>query len=212
MKTTTKRLFLLMIVLCAFVHTNSFATKWIINVQNFSFSPSSLPSVFVGDTLRWVWINGSHTTTYTIIPPSAPTWDNPINVSNQFFEYVPSIVGIYNYKCTPHAGMGMVGSFIVSSLPFISLNLKVFLEGPFNGTGMNTDLNTTGLIPLAQPYNGVPGIIQALKMYLLFRMQILWIGYWLNSGKLPAMPQQLLRINESTAKLHSCYQMEILLA
>ncbi len=156
MKTTTKRLFLLMIVLCAFVHTNSFATKWIINVQNFSFSPSSLPSVFMGDTVRWVWINGSHTTTYTIIPPSAPTWDNPINVSNQFFEYVPSIVGIYNYKCTPHAGMGMVGSFIVSPLPFISLNLKVFLEGPFNGTGMNTDINTTGLIPLAQPYNGVP--------------------------------------------------------
>jgi uncharacterized protein (TIGR02145 family) len=34
-----------------------------------------------------------------------------------------------------------------------TLNLKVFLEGPFNGTGMNTGLNSDGLIPLSQPYN-----------------------------------------------------------
>ncbi len=156
MKTTTKRLFLMIIVLCTFVHTNSIATKWIVNVQNFSFSPSSLPSVYLGDTVRWVWISGSHTTTNTVIPASAPTWDNPINVSNQFFEYIPTLSGTYNYKCTPHEGMGMIGSFIVSPLPFISLHLNVFLEGPFNGTGMNTDINTDGLIPLAQPYSGVP--------------------------------------------------------
>ena len=37
-----------------------------------------------------------------------------------------------------------------------TLNLKVFLEGPFNGTFMNTGLNTAGLIPLAQPYNAAP--------------------------------------------------------
>lgn len=34
-----------------------------------------------------------------------------------------------------------------------SLNVKVFLEGPFNGIEMNTDLNEAGLIPLSQPYN-----------------------------------------------------------
>jgi uncharacterized protein (TIGR02145 family) len=34
----------------------------------------------------------------------------------------------------------------------INLNLKVFLEGPFNGTTMNTSLNVQNLIPLAQPY------------------------------------------------------------
>jgi photosystem II stability/assembly factor-like uncharacterized protein len=36
------------------------------------------------------------------------------------------------------------------------LDLKAFLEGPFNGTGMNTTLNTNGLIPLDQPYNTSP--------------------------------------------------------
>ncbi|MBN1341010.1 MAG: hypothetical protein JXA03_16900, partial [Bacteroidales bacterium] len=38
----------------------------------------------------------------------------------------------------------------------MTLHLKAFLEGPFNGTGMNTGLNTGGFIPLAQPYNIAP--------------------------------------------------------
>jgi hypothetical protein len=103
--------------------------------------------------VRWVWINGIHTTTSATIPPSAPIWDHPISVSNQSFEYIPTIVGTYNYKCTPHL---FLGSFIVSPLPFISLNLKVFLEGPFNTTVMNTALNSSGLLSLSQPYNGIP--------------------------------------------------------
>lgn len=38
----------------------------------------------------------------------------------------------------------------------VSLDLKVFLEGCFSGTEMNTWLNTSGLIPLNQPYNTEP--------------------------------------------------------
>lgn len=34
------------------------------------------------------------------------------------------------------------------------LNVKVFIEGPFNGTDMNTDINI--VLPLAQPYNTSP--------------------------------------------------------
>jgi len=36
------------------------------------------------------------------------------------------------------------------------LDLKVFLEGPFNTADMDTDLNIAGLIPLSQPYNTSP--------------------------------------------------------
>ena len=36
------------------------------------------------------------------------------------------------------------------------INLRAFLEGPFNGAAMNTTLNTGGYIPLAQPYNQPP--------------------------------------------------------
>ena len=38
----------------------------------------------------------------------------------------------------------------------ITLNLKAFLEGPFNGSAMNTALNVQNLIPLGQPYNVSP--------------------------------------------------------
>lgn len=38
----------------------------------------------------------------------------------------------------------------------LNLSLKILLEGPFNGTGMNTDLNASGYIPLEQPYDVSP--------------------------------------------------------
>jgi len=37
-----------------------------------------------------------------------------------------------------------------------SLDLTVFLEGPFNGTGMNTDLTNSSSLPNSQPYNIAP--------------------------------------------------------
>lgn len=38
----------------------------------------------------------------------------------------------------------------------VKLDLKAWLEGPFNGTDMNTDLNSAGELPLSQPYSGYP--------------------------------------------------------
>ena len=38
----------------------------------------------------------------------------------------------------------------------IYLDLKVFIEGPYYGTSMNTMLNSHNLIPLSQPYNVGP--------------------------------------------------------
>ncbi len=93
----------------------TFATKHIISVQNFSFSPASIPDVAVGDTMRWVWVSGSHTTTSTIIPATAAVWDSPINSTTTSFEYKVAVAGTFNYKCTPHAAMGMVGSFTAST-------------------------------------------------------------------------------------------------
>lgn len=40
--------------------------------------------------------------------------------------------------------------------PMIRLSLKVFLEGPFGTTEMNSVLNAEGIIPLVQPYNVTP--------------------------------------------------------
>lgn len=43
-----------------------------------------------------------------------------------------------------------------STMQGFSLDLKVFLNGPFNGTNMNATLNSNGFIPLNQPYNSAP--------------------------------------------------------
>ncbi|MBC8485604.1 MAG: hypothetical protein H8D45_06145 [Bacteroidetes bacterium] len=40
--------------------------------------------------------------------------------------------------------------------PEIELDLTVFLEGPFDGATMNTDLNNLSMLPLDQPYNSAP--------------------------------------------------------
>jgi hypothetical protein len=38
----------------------------------------------------------------------------------------------------------------------LTVDLAAFLEGPFNVTDMSTDLNTGGVLPLAQPFNTTP--------------------------------------------------------
>lgn len=38
----------------------------------------------------------------------------------------------------------------------ISVNSKVYLEGPFNGSDMNAELNSSGSLPLSQPFNIAP--------------------------------------------------------
>jgi plastocyanin len=90
------------------------ATKWIVGVQDFSFNPSALPNVQLGDTIRWEWISGSHTTTSMTIPGGASAWNSPITSVNPSYEYVPAVPGLYNYKCTPHFAMGMTATFTVT--------------------------------------------------------------------------------------------------
>jgi plastocyanin len=100
----------------------SFAVVHIIHVGNFYFNPSSISNVNTGDTVRWVWDNGSHTTTSTSVPAGASSWDTPLNSSNTSFEYYPVVAGTYNYKCTPHFAMGMTGSFTVVAVVPLSVS------------------------------------------------------------------------------------------
>lgn len=41
----------------------------------------------------------------------------------------------------------------------VDVSLKVFLEGPYSGTNMTTTLNSSGYLPLSQPYNSDPTAI-----------------------------------------------------
>lgn len=61
------------------------------------------------------------------------------------------------YDYVDPSGFQNTGNFCIKALTVhaetIRLGIKVFLEGPFNETGMNTALNDEGLLPLEQPFN-----------------------------------------------------------
>lgn len=98
------------------------ATVVVVTQQDNTFSPQTF-TVNVGDTIRWVWTSGVHTTTSAVIPQGAATWDSPLTVDVQSFEYVVTVAGEYAYVCTPHIDIGMVGSFTASST--LGVNDKV---------------------------------------------------------------------------------------
>ena len=91
-------------------NNNNITGPNVISVGGTSFSPNSL-NVNVGDTVKFVWSNGSHTTTAVSVPQGAATWNSPLNSSSTSFFYVVTVAGTYNFHCNIHYSMGMVGSF-----------------------------------------------------------------------------------------------------
>jgi plastocyanin len=84
------------------------ATIHVVNQVSLTFSPADL-NVFVGDTVRFQWNNGSHNTVSTSVPAGAASWNSPLNSGNTSFEYEVTVAGDYAYECTFHNGQ--VGTF-----------------------------------------------------------------------------------------------------
>jgi plastocyanin len=104
-----KKINLLLLTLM-FGFSAAHATKHIITQSDFTFTPN-LITVNVGDTIHWAWTSGSHTTTSKTIPAGALSWDSPLSSANPTYEYVVTLPGVYEYKCTLHEFMGMTGIF-----------------------------------------------------------------------------------------------------
>ncbi|WP_118972136.1 T9SS type A sorting domain-containing protein [Taibaiella koreensis] len=86
-----------------------------ISAAGLVFNPANV-TITLGDTLKFVYASGmDHTTTSTTIPSGAAPWNAPLTPSSNTFIYVPSVAGNYAYVCTPHASLGMVGTFTVNA-------------------------------------------------------------------------------------------------
>ncbi len=136
-----KKLIFTVLFLTGLFLTNVYSTTFTITVGDGGalFNPASISNAHVGDTIKWVWVAGSHTTTSTTIPGGATTWDSPIDNINTTFSYKIAVAGTYNYKCTPHEFMGMVGSFVATVSGIQStgeivntFNLSQNYPNPFN--------------------------------------------------------------------------------
>jgi len=89
------------------------AATQIVQVSNFAFTPADI-TVAPGDTVRWVWVSGIHTTTSGDNCTANGLWSAPLDAAHPVFERVfdgPS--GTNSYFCTPHCMFGMVGSVTV---------------------------------------------------------------------------------------------------
>lgn len=117
----------------------------------------NLDSVNVGDTVQWLPLDFPsmvHTITSSNIPlgaaPFDQIWQAP---ADTFFQYIPTHVGLYEYVCTPHIPMNMVGSFNV-------------VGNPSSISKIVSDLN-----PFVYP-NPTKGVINFKSNYLGFQFQI----------------------------------------
>lgn len=127
MKKFYTKLLVIAILLITIPFANSYARKFVVTVQNYSFTPDAIADVAVGDTISWVWSSGvGHTSTSATIPAGAASWDSPISSANPTFEYKVTIAGVYNYVCTLHAALGMTGSFTASTVTGIADNTAIF--------------------------------------------------------------------------------------
>lgn len=88
------------------------ATIWTVTVQNISFDPSNL-TIQQGDTVKWQWINGSHTTTSGDPCVADAIWNATISSANPTFQREFSSAGSFPYFCVPHCGSGMTASLTV---------------------------------------------------------------------------------------------------
>ncbi len=80
----------------------------------FGYSPSSV-TVNVGDTIVWMGnFAAPHTLVSESIPSGAASWSKT-DMTGTSFSYVVTVPGTYNYECTIHVSLGMVGSFTAAA-------------------------------------------------------------------------------------------------
>lgn len=131
---------LILLLALAVFSVPSYSTTYTIEVEDNEFDPAVL-NVNVGDTLVFLWDEGVHTTTSVNIPPGAQWWDAGMDQSHPVFIYIPNLPGSYDYQCTFHSSMGMIGHFTVYPATFINEEQSSMYT--INGSVINEKLNIT---------------------------------------------------------------------
>ena len=125
-----KKLYTFIILCTAWSYSN--ATIHTVLVADFSFIPATVNAV-CGDTVAWVWSNGTHTTTSTSVPSCGTAWNAPITSSISTYSIVIPCEGVYNYYCTVHPQMmGNIIATCPTGIDEKSISASLLAPNPFN--------------------------------------------------------------------------------
>ncbi|MGE5681421.1 MAG: T9SS type A sorting domain-containing protein [Bacillota bacterium] len=139
MKRNIKYVLIILMFLTQIIYSQR---NFTIQVANFSFTPKDI-TITAGDTVTFVWISGSHTTTSD--STSGPdSWNSEINSSVPVFKKVILYPGLHRYYCIPHGGpngAGMSGTITAAANPtdvasdrssLLAYDLEQNYPNPFN--------------------------------------------------------------------------------
>jgi len=140
------------------------AAVWTVSVgPGFSFSPQTV-TIMPGDTVRWVWAEGGHTTTSGTSCTPDGRWDSGLLAMGATFEVVFPAPGSFPYYCIPHCPP-MTGTVVVTQFPTVTAIAPA--SGPSSGgtnvtiTGMNFQVGGSVMIGGVQATNvSVPSSTQ----------------------------------------------------
>ncbi len=139
------------------VNHNIFAqTTHIVHASNYTFTPADL-TIVQGDTVTWVWDEGTHTTT-SDSTTGTDVWDAPLDQNDPTFSFVLTYPGVHHYHCKFHASLGMVGTITVqvptsvteeNNQTPIKYQLDQNYPNPFNpATEIRYSIGKSGLVQL----------------------------------------------------------------
>ena len=140
-----KKLLLILLILSSFYAKGDIHQIQVWNGY-YQFLPSNNITVQLGDTVQWVPLDPptmTHTITSDNIPNGAIPFDQIWQLpADTFFQYIPQVVGLYQYVCTPHIPFGMIGEFTVVNGPQTYVpddNFEAYLEANGMGNGIAND-------------------------------------------------------------------------
>ena len=86
-------------------------TTHVVEASDYVFTPADL-TIMKGDTVKWVWVNGMHTTT-SDTTEGATVWNALLDQNHPTFSYVFNQTGVFSYYCIYHVSFGMKGTITV---------------------------------------------------------------------------------------------------
>jgi PKD repeat protein len=120
---------------------------------------ASTTTPFVGSTVNFTDLSANYPTSWIwTFTPSTVTYVGGTTSTSQNPQVQFNASGTYTVALTSTNALGSDSEtktdYILVQTAFIYLDLTVYLEGSFNGTGMTPYLNT--ILPYSQPYNTTP--------------------------------------------------------